>query len=60
MTGPGSGRWSGLSPASPRTVSSFVPESADFEVPFVDDLVPVVDIEAGYVEIVDLPGLIEP
>ncbi len=33
---------------------------ADFEVPFVDDLVPVVDIGAGYVEIVDLPGLIEP
>jgi hypothetical protein len=25
----------------------------------VDDLVPVVDADAGYVEIVDLPGLTE-
>jgi len=31
-----------------------------FEVPFVDDLVPVVDVEQGFVEIVVLPGLIEP
>jgi ribosomal 30S subunit maturation factor RimM len=30
-----------------------------FEVPFVDDLVPVVDVDSGYVEIVDLPGLTE-
>jgi ribosomal 30S subunit maturation factor RimM len=29
-------------------------------VPFVDDLVPVVDLERGYVEIVVLPGLTEP
>ena len=28
-------------------------------VPFVADLVPVVDVAAGYVEVVDLPGLIE-
>ena len=34
--------------------------SASFEIPFVDDLVPVVDADAGYIEIVDLPGLIEP
>jgi 16S rRNA processing protein RimM len=31
-----------------------------FEVPFVTDLVPMVDLDAGYVEIVELPGLIEP
>ena len=31
-----------------------------FEVPFVDDLVPLVDADAGYIEIVDLPGLTEP
>ena len=31
-----------------------------FEVPFVADLVPVVDIRAGFVEIVDLPGLSSP
>lgn len=28
-----------------------------YEVPFVADLVPVVDIDGGFVEIVDLPGL---
>jgi 16S rRNA processing protein RimM len=32
----------------------------EFEVPFVDALVPVVDTEGGFVEVVDLPGLIEP
>lgn len=31
-----------------------------FEVPFVADLVPVVDLDEGYVEIVEFPGLIEP
>ncbi len=33
---------------------------ARFEVPFVDDLVPVVDIDAGRIDIVPIPGLIEP
>lgn len=28
-----------------------------FEVPFVNDLIPVVDVEAGFIEVVDLPGL---
>lgn len=31
-----------------------------FEVPFVEALVPVVDLEEGYVEVVDLEGLIPP
>ena len=31
-----------------------------FEVPFVDDLVPVVDLDKRYVEIVPVPGLTEP
>jgi 16S rRNA processing protein RimM len=31
-----------------------------FEVPFVDDLVPVVDLVQGRVEIVSIPGLTEP
>ena len=35
-------------------------EGSTFEVPFVNDLVPVVDLEKRYVEIVTLPGLIEP
>lgn len=30
-----------------------------FEVPFVEALVPVVDIDEGYVEVVELPGLTE-
>lgn len=34
--------------------------SATFEVPFVDALVPRVDLEAGEVEIDPIPGLIEP
>jgi len=33
---------------------------ARFEIPFVDELVPVVDIEARRVEINSIPGLIEP
>lgn len=31
-----------------------------FEVPFVEALVPVVDTGGGYVEVADLPGLMEP
>ncbi|MDF2728975.1 MAG: rimM, partial [Acidimicrobiia bacterium] len=31
-----------------------------FEIPFVDELVPVVDIDARRVEIKSIPGLIEP
>ncbi|HZD24181.1 MAG TPA: ribosome maturation factor RimM [Acidimicrobiia bacterium] len=31
-----------------------------FEVPFVDELVPVVDVESGYVEIAEIEGLSEP
>jgi len=35
-------------------------EGSTFEVPFVDDLVPVVDLDKRYVEIVPVPGLTEP
>ena len=35
-------------------------DGASFEVPFVDELVPVVDIDARRVEINSIPGLIEP
>jgi 16S rRNA processing protein RimM len=31
-----------------------------FEIPFVSELVPLVDLDARYVEIADIPGLIEP
>lgn len=36
------------------------PDGLTFEVPFVDELVPTVDLEAGRVEVVPIPGLIEP
>lgn len=36
------------------------PDGPVFEVPFVDALVPVVDIESGRIEIDLIPGLIEP
>jgi len=35
-------------------------DGSTFEVPFVDDLVPVVDLDKRYVEIVAVPGLTEP
>jgi 16S rRNA processing protein RimM len=35
-------------------------DGSTFEVPFVDDLVPVVDLEKRYLEIVPVPGLTEP
>jgi ribosomal 30S subunit maturation factor RimM len=31
-----------------------------FEVPFVDELVPVVDIDGGFVEVVEIEGLTQP
>jgi ribosomal 30S subunit maturation factor RimM len=30
-----------------------------FEVPFVDALVPVVDLEGGRIEVVAIPGLVD-
>ncbi|MFT3970477.1 MAG: ribosome maturation factor RimM [Micropruina sp.] len=35
-------------------------EAGEQLVPFVTELVPVVDLEGGYVEVVDLPGLFDP
>lgn len=35
-------------------------EGQRYEVPFVTELVPLIDPREGYVEIVELPGLIEP
>ncbi len=31
-----------------------------FEVPFVDELVPLVDVEVGRIQLAEIPGLIEP
>ena len=35
-------------------------DGSRFEVPFVDELVPVVNVEEGYVEVVEIEGLIPP
>ncbi len=35
-------------------------QTGEYLVPFVTELVPVVDLAAGVVEVVDLPGLFEP
>lgn len=35
-------------------------EGIRFEIPFVDPLVPVVDVEAGFIETAEIEGLIEP
>jgi 16S rRNA processing protein RimM len=35
-------------------------DGSHYEIPFVDNFVPVVDLEGGYVEVNPIPGLIEP
>lgn len=42
-------------PAQDRLVISR--DGKQFEVPFVEELVPVVDVDAGYVEVVEIEGL---
>lgn len=36
------------------------PEGAEVLIPFVNQLVPVVDVAGGWLEVVDLPGLLRP
>lgn len=57
---PGGGRVVAVShgPAQDRLVIER--DGARFEIPFVDPLVPVVDVVGGFVEIVELDGLTEP
>lgn len=56
---PGGGRVVGVAhgPSQARLVVER--HGVQYEVPFVSELVPVVDIEEGYVEVGDLPGLTE-
>jgi 16S rRNA processing protein RimM len=35
-------------------------DESRFEIPFVEELVPVVDLEGGYVEVVEIEGLTQP
>lgn len=54
---PGGGRVAAVAhgPAQDRLLIERA--GTDFEVPFVDELVPVVDLEEGYVEIAEIEGL---
>lgn len=57
---PGGGAVVGIEhgPAQDRLVVER--DGTRFEVPFVDELVPVVDLESGFVEVVEIEGLTEP
>lgn len=57
---PGGGRVTAVEfgPAQDRLIVER--DGLRFAVPFVDELVPVVDLDEGYVEIAELPGLSEP
>lgn len=57
---PGGGRVAEVQfgPAQDRLVIER--DGTRFDVPFVDELVPVVDVEAGYVEVVEIEGLSQP
>lgn len=57
---PGGGEVVALAQGPSQTRLVIEREASRFEIPFVSDLVPVIDIDEGYIEIVDLPGLIEP
>lgn len=54
---PGGGRVAGVSHGAAQDRLVVDRDGVRFEVPFVDELVPVVDIEAGFVEIIEIEGL---
>lgn len=57
---PGGGRITAVSHGASQDRLVVEREGRHFEVPFVDELVPVVDTEAGFVEIVEIEGLSSP
>lgn len=57
---PGGGVVSAISHGAAQDRLVIERSGATFEVPFVDELVPVVDIAGGYVEIVEIEGLSQP
>lgn len=57
---PGGGRVAGVSHGVSQDRLVIEREGTTFEVPFVDELVPVVDLEEGYVEVDEIEGLNSP
>jgi 16S rRNA processing protein RimM len=57
---PGGGTVVGLVHGPTQSRLEIERDGGRFEIPFVIDLVPVVDVEGGFVEIVEIPGLTEP
>lgn len=57
---PGGGEVVGVSYGQAQDRLVVERDGTRFEVPFVDDLVPVVALESGFVEIVEIEGLIGP
>ena len=56
---PGGGKVAGIAHGLAQDRLIIEREGSTFEVPFVDELVPTVNLAEGFVEIVDLPGLTE-
>lgn len=54
---PGGGKVVGLEPGPAQDRLVIERDGTRFEVPFVEALVPVVDLDGGYVEIVEIEGL---
>lgn len=57
---PGGGRVAGVAHGVSQDRLVIEREGTSFEVPFVDELVPVVDLEEGYVEVDEIEGLNSP
>ncbi|MGD2060958.1 MAG: ribosome maturation factor RimM [Acidimicrobiia bacterium] len=57
---PGGGRVTEVSHGVAQDRLVIARGDSHFEIPFVDELVPVVDLEAGYVEIIEIDGLSSP
>lgn len=57
---PGGGRVAGVAHGASQDRLVIEREGMSFEVPFVDELVPVVDLEEGYVEVDEIEGLSSP
>ncbi len=57
---PGGGRVAAVSHGAAQDRLVIARGESNFEVPFVDELVPVVDLAGGYVEIVEIDGLSSP
>ena len=56
---PGGGRVTGVISGPAQDRLAIKRGDVVFEVPFVEDLVPVVDVESGYLEVVEIDGLTE-